>query len=59
MGRGGNAAKQAAAAPEEADVARKRFGNAKSISSSQFNSDDASNGGGNDYERQVLLAPAS
>jgi hypothetical protein len=35
---------------EDADVARKRFGNAKSISSAQFNSEDDSS---NDYEKQV------
>ena len=44
-------AKSGAAAQEEADEARKRFGNAKSISSSQFNSDEAA--GANDYEKQA------
>lgn len=45
------AAKQAPAAAEDSDAARKRFGNAKSISSSQFNSDDT--GSRNDYEKEV------
>ena len=35
----------------EADQARKRFGNAKSISSAQFNSNEDSNAV--DYEKQV------
>lgn len=35
----------------EADLARKRFGNAKSISSAQFNSNEDSNAV--DYEKQV------
>lgn len=38
----------------EADQARKRFGNAKSISSAQFNSNEDSNAV--DYEKQVCAA---
>ncbi len=53
VGGRGNAAKQAAPAAEEADAARRRFGNAKSISSSQFNSDE--NSSGNNYEKEVRL----
>ncbi|BDA43782.1 probable ADP-ribosylation factor GTPase-activating protein [Coccomyxa sp. Obi] len=53
-GRGGLAAKQAPAAAEDSDAARKRFGNAKSISSSQFNSDDT--GSRNDYEKEARLS---
>ena len=45
------AAKPGAGAQEEADEARKRFGNAKSISSSQFNADDSA--GATDHEKQV------
>ena len=37
----------------EADQARKRFGNAKSISSAQFNSNEDSNAV--DYEKQVCI----
>ena len=51
MGGRGNSAKQAPSPPEEADAARKRFGNAKSISSSQFNSEDDQSG--NNYEKEV------
>lgn len=40
--------------PEDADVARKRFGNAKSISSAQFNAEQE---GTNDYEKQVSCFP--
>ena len=50
-GRGGIATKQAPAAAEDSDAARKRFGNAKSISSSQYNSEDT--GSRNDYEKEV------
>ena len=41
----------------EADQARKRFGNAKSISSAQFNSNEDSNAV--DYEKQVSHVCAS
>lgn len=51
MGGRGNSAKQAPPPPEEADAARKRFGNAKSISSSQFNAEDEQSG--NNYEKEV------
>lgn len=51
VGGRGNSAKQAPPPPEEADAARKRFGNAKSISSSQFNSEDDQSG--NNYEKEV------
>jgi hypothetical protein len=37
----------------DADLARKRFGNAKSISSAQFNSSEDSNAV--DYEKQVRM----
>ena len=47
--RGGAAAAKAPVAMENED-ARKRFGNAKSISSAQFQDDAAA---GNDYENQV------
>lgn len=50
-GRGGIATKQAPAAADDSDAARKRFGNAKSISSSQYNSEDT--GSRNDYEKEV------
>ncbi|KAK9839315.1 hypothetical protein WJX81_007499 [Elliptochloris bilobata] len=51
--RGGSAAAAAKAAPgAEDDAARKRFGNAKSISSAQFQDDAA---GGKNYENQARL----
>ena len=53
-GAGGGAKSGAGAAQEEADEARKRFGNAKSISSSQFNADEGA--GANDYEKQARWA---
>ncbi|KAK9915439.1 hypothetical protein WJX75_009230 [Coccomyxa subellipsoidea] len=54
VGGRGNSAKQAPSPPEEADAARKRFGNAKSISSSQFNSEDDQSG--NNYEKEARLS---
>ena len=52
----GKAAAEAAAAQQaaEADEARRRFGNAKSISSSMFNEEGAA--GNNDYERTARLS---
>lgn len=49
-GAAGAAKGAAAAAAADDDAARKRFGNAKSISSAQFQDDAA---GSNDYENQV------
>ena len=52
---GGSAAQQkAAAAAADADDARKRFGNAKSISSAQYNQEE-DNATAN-YEKQVQCA---
>ena len=52
----GKAAAEAAAAQQaaEADEARRRFGNAKSISSSMFNEEGGA--GNNDYERTARLS---
>jgi ADP-ribosylation factor GTPase-activating protein 2/3 len=51
LGKGKQPADQSAA---ESDETRRRFGNAKSISSAMFNQDEASNS--NDYERQARLS---
>lgn len=48
--------KQASQSTAEADDARRRFGNAKSISSSMF--DDNANKA-NDYEKQAMLSKFS